>query len=80
MPTPQAGSNLNKKKNPNSDKLIMKFLSCAGLFSFTSEVRNKITLYILALGFCLLLPQEQESYNCLVTGSTLSLSHRVALK
>lgn len=38
----------------------MKFLPCADLFSFTSEVRNKITLYVLALGFCSLLLQEQK--------------------
>lgn len=38
----------------------MKFLPCADLFSFTSEVRNKITSYVLALGFCSLLLQEQK--------------------
>lgn len=38
----------------------MKFLPCADLFSFTSEVRNKITSDVLALGFCSLLLQEQK--------------------
>lgn len=38
----------------------MQFLSCASLFPLAPEVRNEITLYILASGFCLLLPEEQR--------------------
>lgn len=36
----------------------MKFLSCAGLFSFTSEVRNKITFFNSGLGFLLASPSR----------------------